>query len=394
MPADWILCLLLNAMAQRFLQSRHSDESAHGEPWYASDEEHSPVKTEPEKPATTTVVKYVARSGYRSWCKPKADAQPDPEEKPAPGGSCKDAAQLRKAAAMAIAASSAAVKAGQAAASAAAALASGKRGREPATPPPKEAACPSPAAPSPKQPRMAAPAARGPAEESDGSGLPDSRKPSPRGKSSGSGLPDPPQPSPKGKGRGRGRGRGRGKAISGLCGGRGRRRGKAKAKPPASPADAAAKAKASPADGSPRISAQGEGTPVQGLGSEVLGDDTPLQGPESQALGEDTPQKGKKPRAKRGTVGTFAGYRPPKDPEKLELFQQMKAEYYTSLEASRPSGPQCRPSSKDGRHLTDNQKAYHSFMKSKMSELAKEGVEGPERMKAAAAAWRERVAEG
>jgi len=91
------------------------------------------------------------------------------------------------------------------------------------------------------------------------------------------------------------------------------------------------------------------------------------------------PGKGK-PRAKYGTQLTFAGRRPPKDPEKRKLFDDIRMEYYRQKEQDRKMGF-------SGRIYSENK--YHKFMKLKMQELASNGVSGAERMRLAAAAWSE-----
>mgnify|MGYP001283512052 CR=1 FL=1 len=54
-----------------------------------------------------------------------------------------------------------------------------------------------------------------------------------------------------------------------------------------------------------------------------------FQSPKAKQAARSSPRSGdKKPRAPRGSVGTFAGHRPPKDPTKLEIFEEMEKESY------------------------------------------------------------------
>ena len=93
-----------------------------------------------------------------------------------------------------------------------------------------------------------------------------------------------------------------------------------------------------------------------------------------------------KARAVRHTAGTFAGRRPPTNPEKLEVFMKMKEIYYET----RPDQQQ-GPSKK--RKGSTNQNQYYAFMQKEMAKLASAGVNGGERMKRAAEAWRARTFE-
>ena len=87
-----------------------------------------------------------------------------------------------------------------------------------------------------------------------------------------------------------------------------------------------------------------------------------------------------KSRAKYGTAQTFAGRRPPKDPERRKLFDDVRFEYYRQKAQDRKMG-------RSGRIYSEHK--YHKFMKLKMAELASNGTSGAERMKLAAAAWSE-----
>ena len=87
-----------------------------------------------------------------------------------------------------------------------------------------------------------------------------------------------------------------------------------------------------------------------------------------------------KTRAKYGTAQTFAGRRPPKDPERRKLFDDVRFEYYRQKAQDRKMG-------RSGRIYSEHK--YHKFMKLKMAELASNGTSGAERMKLAAAAWSE-----
>lgn len=108
--------------------------------------------------------------------------------------------------------------------------------------------------------------------------------------------------------------------------------------------------------------------------------------------GNPTANTASRKRAPRGSCGTFAGHRPPKNPEKRAVFEELKAEYLKAQQMVRSMVTE-----KDGkvkrRRLSDNQLAYYAFMKDKMSDLAADGMAGSERMKAAAAAWQEKVAQ-
>ena len=76
--------------------------------------------------------------------------------------------------------------------------------------------------------------------------------------------------------------------------------------------------------------------------------------------GRNTPPKprsaDKKPRAERGTAGTFAGRRPPKDAEKLAQYEMMKADY-KKVQAEIQSS---------GKKISLSQSAYWTHMKKKL----------------------------
>ena len=76
-----------------------------------------------------------------------------------------------------------------------------------------------------------------------------------------------------------------------------------------------------------------------------------------------------KARAVRNTAGTFAGRRPPANPQKLEVFMKMKELYYET----RPD-QQEGPSKK--RKGSTNQNQYYAFMQKEMAKLASAGVRG------------------
>ena len=124
-------------------------------------------------------------------------------------------------------------------------------------------------------------------------------------------------------------------------------------------------------------------------------DGTPVKeaqvAPAEQPRGGSAPSPAEKPgekklRAKYGTQLTFAGRRPPKDPEKRKLFDDIRMEYYKQKEQDRKMG-------RSGRIYSENK--YHKFMKLKMQELATAArntsttLSPPERMRLAAAAWSE-----
>ena len=95
-----------------------------------------------------------------------------------------------------------------------------------------------------------------------------------------------------------------------------------------------------------------------------------------------------KVRAARGTAGTFAGRRPPTDPIKLQIFLDMKEDYYRWLAEARASKHANTKPSQPDRNFTGQQHDYWNFMQKKMTALAAEGVAGGERMKLAAQAWK------
>lgn len=84
----------------------------------------------------------------------------------------------------------------------------------------------------------------------------------------------------------------------------------------------------------------------------------------------------KKARAARGTAGTFAGRRPPKDPVKLEQYQQMQQDYLKLRGEI----------TKSGSKITVSQETYWAHMRQAL-EKQKVG-NGQDRFRAAARAYR------
>ena len=102
---------------------------------------------------------------------------------------------------------------------------------------------------------------------------------------------------------------------------------------------------------------------------------------------------GKSARAARGTAGTFNGRRPPKDPVKRHLFDIAKQEHYLSRWVAQTRQKQNADKGKGQRTLSDNQKRYYDFMKVAMGKLAQNGVLGADRMRQAAALWKQQRSE-
>ena len=100
-----------------------------------------------------------------------------------------------------------------------------------------------------------------------------------------------------------------------------------------------------------------------------------------------------KSRAKHGTAGTFAGRRPPTNPMKRKVFDQMKASYLNlrlhGLSDEVLTGGAARPGKK-ARAQSVNQQAFIKHMQKRMAELAKAGVLGSERVRTASAEWQAR----
>ena len=113
-------------------------------------------------------------------------------------------------------------------------------------------------------------------------------------------------------------------------------------------------------------------------------DATPVKEAQVASPAEKPEETNIKLRAKYGTQLTFAGRRPPKDPVKRKLFDDIRMEYYRQKEQDRKMG-------RSGRIYSENK--YHKFMKLKMQELACNGVsgwnKGAERMRRAASPWSE-----
>ena len=99
-----------------------------------------------------------------------------------------------------------------------------------------------------------------------------------------------------------------------------------------------------------------------------------------------------KPKVARGTAGTFAGRRPPANAAKRAEFDELKAVYLQArLEAVSTKQEASGKKKKKGkvpRKFSPNQEKYWDSMRSRMHELARAGVPGPERMRIAAAEWK------
>ena len=77
---------------------------------------------------------------------------------------------------------------------------------------------------------------------------------------------------------------------------------------------------------------------------------------------------------------------PPNNPQKLAAFLKMNQLYHETKSARVPGDRK-----RKGKGASDTQGEYWWFMQQKMAELATEGVQGGERMKLAAKAWKERT---
>ena len=91
----------------------------------------------------------------------------------------------------------------------------------------------------------------------------------------------------------------------------------------------------------------------------------------------------KKARCKRGEAGTFAGRRPPKNEEKLKVFNQLKEEFN---KAKKDCKDQLKVKSKSGGDSTANQQEFWTFVQKHMKEQKAGTTQN--RLSAAAAAWR------
>ena len=86
----------------------------------------------------------------------------------------------------------------------------------------------------------------------------------------------------------------------------------------------------------------------------------------------------KLPRASRGSMQTFAGRRPPADPDKLEAYNRMRQDY-EALQAE---------AKKSGKKVSLNQSKYYDFMK---QEMKRQGGSSKDKFRAAAKAYRSKM---
>jgi hypothetical protein len=102
-------------------------------------------------------------------------------------------------------------------------------------------------------------------------------------------------------------------------------------------------------------------------------------------------------RAKRGTAGTFAGRRPPADAMKRAEFDHIKYSYMTlrlqGISDEALAAGAARPAKKARAQSATTQHVFLTAMRTRLVELAKAGVPGPDRMSTAVAEWRGRAAE-
>ena len=111
------------------------------------------------------------------------------------------------------------------------------------------------------------------------------------------------------------------------------------------------------------------------LRPEGAGELTPPSSPGE--LAQRPASRAVRPYRPRGTCGTFAGRRPPKDAEKLRKFEEDRAKYLEKL-------------SKCGkRRITTMMQSYRDFVQ-EMMPLETEGS-GPERLRSVAAKWKQRA---
>ena len=112
------------------------------------------------------------------------------------------------------------------------------------------------------------------------------------------------------------------------------------------------------------------------LRPEGAGELTPPSSPGE--LAQRPASRAVRPYRPRGTCGTFAGRRPPKDAEKLRKFEEDRAKYLEKL------------SDKCGkRRSTTMMQSYRDFVQ-EMMPLETEGS-GPERLRSVAAKWKQRA---
>ena len=86
----------------------------------------------------------------------------------------------------------------------------------------------------------------------------------------------------------------------------------------------------------------------------------------------------KQPRAARGSMQTFAGRRPPADPDKLEAYNRMRQDYEALQGEAKHSG----------KKISLNQSKYYDYMK---QEMKKQGGSSKDKFRAAAKGYRSKV---
>lgn len=86
----------------------------------------------------------------------------------------------------------------------------------------------------------------------------------------------------------------------------------------------------------------------------------------------------KAPRATRGSMQTFAGRRPPADPDKLEAYNRIRQDY-EALQAEAKNS---------GKKISLNQSKYYDYMK---QEMKRHGGNSKDKFRAAAKGYRSKV---
>ena len=127
----------------------------------------------------------------------------------------------------------------------------------------------------------------------------------------------------------------------------------------------------------------------QGGPADTLQDEDTMM--EAEVQDDDHQESSTKKRAAPNTKATFAGRRPPKDPFKLQIFNEMKEVYLKTRPDVVPSD--AKNNGNKSRVASPGQQAYWTFMSKKMAELGKEGITGQDRMMLATKAWAEKKEE-
>ena len=127
----------------------------------------------------------------------------------------------------------------------------------------------------------------------------------------------------------------------------------------------------------------------QGGPADTLQDEDTMM--EAEVQDDDHQESSTKKRAAPNTRGTFAGRRPPKDPFKLQIFNEMKEVYLKTRPDVVPSD--AKNNGNKSRVASPGQQAYWTFMSKKMAELGKEGITGQDRVMLATKAWAEKKEE-